>query len=89
MQHINPHNLAHLKYITLLNVKVLRLIHENKLNWAKPISRNVCIYPVKYENVLIGEYVNKNASGSIDSKESYYLNIFNIFGSINLKKNFE
>lgn len=39
MQQYNPHNLAHLKYISLLNVKVLRLIHENKLNWASELNK--------------------------------------------------
>jgi hypothetical protein len=56
---------------------------ESGLNWAKPISRTFCNIPVKYETVLVGDYINKNASGSIESQESYYINTFNVFGSIN------
>jgi hypothetical protein len=34
----NPHKLKHLKYISLINVRVIRLIYENKLERAKHLN---------------------------------------------------
>lgn len=37
MQH-NPHEIKHLKYISLLNIRILRLIFDNKLDRAKHLQ---------------------------------------------------
>lgn len=38
MKHNNPHEKKHLKYISRLNVLILKLIHENKLQRVKPLQ---------------------------------------------------
>lgn len=34
----NPHEIKHLKYISLLNIKIQRLIFDNKLDRAKHLQ---------------------------------------------------
>lgn len=54
MQH-NPHEKKHLKYITRLNVLILKLIHENKLQRVKPLQE-------------FKEYIKKQLPGSYKTK---------------------
>ena len=38
MLHNTHHTLKHLKYISLLNIKIIRLIYENKIERAKHLN---------------------------------------------------
>lgn len=55
MQHNNPHEKKHLKYISRLNILILRLIHENKLQRVKPLQE-------------FKEYIKKQLPGSYKTK---------------------
>ena len=55
MHHNNPHEKKHLKYISRLNILILRLIHENKLQRVKPLQE-------------FKEYIKKQLPGSYKTK---------------------
>lgn len=55
MKHNNPHEKKHLKYISRLNILILRLIHENKLQRVQPLKE-------------FKEYIKKQLPGSYKTK---------------------
>ena len=47
---INSHELKHLKYLSLLNIRIQRLIFDNKLDRAKHLQEFKETFKTKYVN---------------------------------------
>jgi len=58
MQHNNPHELKHLKYISRLNTLIIKLIHENKLERVKHLQE-------------FKEYIKQQLPGTYKTKLKY------------------